>query len=120
MITTCSRCSKLYEAGSEEQAYESDRICPACFNRDKRKVIINTMMHDMVQKGIAKDVTKVGHEICHGLYKLDSFEDGMDYCDPDKNLWIWSIGKNLCSGEIFASIDTRYYGHSGFECIWLR
>jgi hypothetical protein len=120
MITTCSRCGKLYEAGSEEQAYESDRLCPACFKQDKRNKTINTMMHEMVQKGLSKDVTKIGHEIVRGLYKLDSFEDGVDYCDPEKNLWIWSIGKNLISGEIFASTDTRYYGNPYFECLWLR
>lgn len=30
MITTCSKCAKSYEAGSEEQAYEADRLCPSC------------------------------------------------------------------------------------------
>lgn len=29
-ITTCSKCSTLYEAGSEEQANEADRLCPKC------------------------------------------------------------------------------------------
>lgn len=29
-ITTCSQCSKAYEAGSEEQANEPVRICPMC------------------------------------------------------------------------------------------
>lgn len=29
-LTTCSRCSKLYEAGSEEQANEPDRLCRSC------------------------------------------------------------------------------------------
>lgn len=32
MITTCGRCGGLYEAGSEEQAYEPDRLCRRCFN----------------------------------------------------------------------------------------
>ena len=30
MITTCTRCSRAYEAGSEEQANEPTRHCPAC------------------------------------------------------------------------------------------
>lgn len=30
MITTCTRCGALYEAGSEEQAYERDRFCFDC------------------------------------------------------------------------------------------
>lgn len=31
MITTCTTCGKLYEAGSEEQANEPDRPCPTCW-----------------------------------------------------------------------------------------
>lgn len=30
MITTCTTCGKCYEAGSEEQANEPTRFCPAC------------------------------------------------------------------------------------------
>lgn len=29
-VTTCSRCSRLYEASSEEIAAEPDRLCPWC------------------------------------------------------------------------------------------
>jgi len=29
-ITTCTRCGALYEAGSEETANESVRVCPLC------------------------------------------------------------------------------------------
>jgi hypothetical protein len=37
MITTCSRCGALYEAGSEEQANEPDRLCRRCFAAAKRR-----------------------------------------------------------------------------------
>lgn len=30
MITTCTDCGRLYEAGSEEQANERERWCLAC------------------------------------------------------------------------------------------
>lgn len=30
MITTCTKCGKLYEAGSEDQANEPDRLCREC------------------------------------------------------------------------------------------
>ncbi len=30
MITTCTKCGKLYEAGSEEQANEPGRLCLSC------------------------------------------------------------------------------------------
>jgi len=34
-ITTCSRCGGLYEAGSEEQANEPDRLCRSCVRGDR-------------------------------------------------------------------------------------
>lgn len=33
MITTCTTCGKCYEAGSEEQANEPTRFCPACWRK---------------------------------------------------------------------------------------
>lgn len=30
MITTCSKCKGLYDAGSDEQANEADRLCAQC------------------------------------------------------------------------------------------
>jgi hypothetical protein len=30
LITTCTKCSQLYEAGSEEQANEPVRLCARC------------------------------------------------------------------------------------------
>jgi hypothetical protein len=33
MITTCTDCGSLYEAGSEEQAYEPKRWCFLCRRR---------------------------------------------------------------------------------------
>lgn len=33
MITTCTDCHALYDAGSEEQAYEPERWCPGCRRR---------------------------------------------------------------------------------------
>lgn len=30
MITTCTTCGQMYEAGSEEQAYEQERFCFVC------------------------------------------------------------------------------------------
>lgn len=36
MITTCTTCGQNYEAGSEEQANEQERLCPLCaFNQEK-------------------------------------------------------------------------------------
>lgn len=38
MITNCSMCGNLYEAGSEEQANEPARMCRACVNEQLRIV----------------------------------------------------------------------------------
>jgi hypothetical protein len=35
MITTCTYCHSLYEAGSEEQANEPDRLCALCRDADR-------------------------------------------------------------------------------------
>lgn len=35
MITTCTTCGGLYEAGSEEQANEPSRWCPPCWSEHK-------------------------------------------------------------------------------------
>lgn len=35
MITTCTKCGDLYEAGSEEQAYEPVRFCSICREEEK-------------------------------------------------------------------------------------
>lgn len=49
MIAVCSACGELYEAGSEEQAYEVDRQCRTCW-----------------AKGVAN-----AHRAMHGMRSLD-------------------------------------------------
>lgn len=43
-----------------------------------------------------------------------------DFCAADTEQWIWSIGRNLRSGEIRAAHDARYYQNPDYECLWLR
>jgi len=31
MHTTCTKCYKSFDAVSEEDAYDPDRLCPACY-----------------------------------------------------------------------------------------
>lgn len=56
----------------------------------------------------------------HGVYRLATYEDGKDYCVGSTEQWIWSIGKRLSDGAIFASTDGRFYQNPAFECLWLR
>jgi hypothetical protein len=69
----------------------------------------------------AIDVMHIG-ERCEesGVYKLHSFIEDVDYCDAEREAWIWSIGKNRETGEIRASTDTRFYEDPEWQCIWLR
>jgi hypothetical protein len=39
-ITTCTRCSALYEASSEECAHESTRLCFGCRERENARAIL--------------------------------------------------------------------------------
>lgn len=55
-----------------------------------------------------------------GVYRLQRFVDDVDYCVARTEEWIWSIGKRLEDGAIFASTDTRFYQNPAFECLWLR
>jgi hypothetical protein len=41
MITTCPRCEKAYDAGSEEQANEPDRLCWTCSAERARSVDVD-------------------------------------------------------------------------------
>lgn len=77
-------------------------------------------MEKALQENEALDVRKIGEEISPGVFKLKYFEEGVDYCDARTENWIWSIGKNKTTGEIFASLDTRFYSNKEFECLWLR
>jgi hypothetical protein len=55
-----------------------------------------------------------------GVYRIRSFTDDVDYCVGSREYWIWSIGKRLTDGAIFAATDARFYQNPAFECLWLR
>jgi hypothetical protein len=75
-------------------------------------------MKEMFESGEAIDLSK--NEIEPGVYAVKNFIEDSDYCDLEKELWIWSIGKNKETGQILASTDARFYLNSDFECLWLR
>lgn len=53
-------------------------------------------------------------------YIVDDFEDGIDYCNAKTEEWIWSIGKNLKTGEIHASHQADIAGRPDYKLLWLR
>ena len=88
--------------------------------------MFNLRMKESLSVGDCIDVLSIGeivkdeHTDVVCIYKLNGFVDGKDYCDSEREQWIWSIGKNNKTGEIFASTDTRFYQNPDYECLWLR
>lgn len=46
--------------------------------------------------------------------------ENMDLCDAQTEAWIWSVGVENGTGRILASVESKFYQHPDFECIWLR
>lgn len=80
----------------------------------------NKSMERKLQNGEALDVRKVGKQIAPGRFQLRRFVEDVDYCDAEKEEWIWSIGKAKSDGAIIASTCTEYYQNPEYECLWLR
>ena len=53
-------------------------------------------------------------------YKLRRFVDDRDYCDTEREFWIWSIGRRIATGEIIASTTGEFYLNKEYECLFLR
>lgn len=82
--------------------------------------MINKAMQEKLDSGECVDVLKIGREVSPGLYELDRFEEDVDYCDAEKELWIWSIGRRHSDNKVFASTDGRFYLNDEYHCLWLR
>ena len=80
----------------------------------------NLAMQQKLKTGEALNVLAEGRMDRPGLYELRRFVDGRDYCDPQNEWWIWSIGRSVVDGRIFAATDTRFYGDPNWECLFLR
>lgn len=80
----------------------------------------NLAMLHKLQTGVAVDVRAIGRELQEGVYQLSRFIENKDYCDPARERWIWSIGRNMFDGRIMASTDTRFADSPNYECLWLR
>jgi hypothetical protein len=77
-------------------------------------------MQEKLDKKECLDVREIGESIGNGLFRLHRFVPDVDYCDAQREDWIWSIGRNLDTGEILASTTTIYYQNPRYECLWLR
>ena len=78
-----------------------------------------SMWRKLIDK-MALDVRAEGHEVMPGVFRLARFVEDVDYCDGLGERWVWSIGRRLEDGAIFASVGTEFYQNPEFDCIFLR
>lgn len=79
----------------------------------------NKAMARKLQRGEALDLSK-SDRTPEGDYVLQTFDDGMDYCDSRTEEWIWSIGAENGTRRILASTSSKFYQNPNFHCLWLR
>lgn len=81
----------------------------------------NARMHEGLKNGKIIDLSSC-EKNPEGDYILDYFDKDrdIDYCDANKEAWIWSIGKNLKTGQILASTGGKFYQNEEYECLFLR
>jgi hypothetical protein len=83
------------------------------------KNIKNLWMKNALMVGDAIDVRTTGVEVEDGVFKLNEFVPGIKYVDSENEQFIQSIGKDRSSGEMLASLDTRFYEDPEYECVYL-
>jgi hypothetical protein len=83
------------------------------------KKIKNTWMRNALRSGDAIDVRMLGVEVEPGVFRLSEFIPEVQYVDAEDEVFIYSIGKDLESGEILAAVDGRFYNNEDYECIYL-
>lgn len=77
-------------------------------------------MRTGMRNGTSIDVNQIGIEIEPGMFRLTQFIPNADYVDAKSKKFIYWIGKDKASGEIFASVGRGYYGDSDYETLWMR
>jgi hypothetical protein len=80
----------------------------------------NPYMYQALATGRMIDVRQIGVEINPKLFRLNKFIPDVEYVDSENGQYIWSIGRDKATGEIFAAFDQRFYGNPDYECVFLR
>lgn len=80
--------------------------------------MLNKAMERKLRSGKAIDVSHAERE--GRYYVLTSCHRGKDYCDAEREEWIWSIGRRFADGVILASTRADLYQNPAFDCLWLR
>lgn len=87
--------------------------------------MINKAMEEKLNSGSAVDLsglqrTPSGDYILPAAWWGEAELLGRDFCDAKTEEWMWSIGRDLESGDILASTSTKFYQNPEYECLWLR
>jgi hypothetical protein len=81
----------------------------------------NFRMAELIKKGEALDVDKVGVSLGNGVWELSGyFWQDAELCVVETEEWIKSVGKSNADGRIYASVDNRYYKNPDYACLFLR
>lgn len=86
----------------------------------KHEPVHNLRMKELLKDREALDVSAFLQP--DGDYHLPKgfFQEDIDYCDAKREAWIWSIGKDLKTGEVVAATSAKFYMNPAYECLWLR
>jgi hypothetical protein len=86
----------------------------------------NLRMAEKLSEGESFDIsgcerTSDGSYILTGILAEEAERaEGTDFCDAKTESWVWSIGKNIKTGQVVAALDARYYQNPEYNCLWLR
>jgi hypothetical protein len=78
----------------------------------------NRRMAEKIENGEAIDVSKCPKD--GRYYRLDEFLEDHDYCDAEREVWIWSIGQHRSDDVIHASTSSDLYQNPDYHCLFLR
>jgi hypothetical protein len=101
-----------YGFDSREEAYELSI-------KEAIDILMNYRMKEHVASGRAIDLSK-NERTKDGDYIITTFVDDSDYCDAEKEEWIWSIGQHKTHKFILASTSSKFYQNPDYDCLWLR
>lgn len=80
----------------------------------------NPWLRKALRDGRVIDVRQSGTEVEPGVFRIEKFYPGVDYYDSRREAPIFSIGKDVASGEIFAAHDLRFYDDPDYECLYVK
>jgi hypothetical protein len=95
---------------------KASRMFPNMRNRAMARKLAQDKCVDVSKRGKLVE----GTEEKPLVFELSDFDDDTDYAHVPTETWMWSVGKNLETGQILAATDGRFYQNPAYTCLWLR